>query len=113
MEFRTGDEAAMAALPRPDALDTQKSAALELSFDGNGPYKDWEQANAPVTTGDDNVAVIGNWGKEHADDLARSVAAATRVRVRIGDREVGSYDLAGSQAAYRALMRCGEKLAAR
>jgi hypothetical protein len=31
----------------------------------------------------------------------------------VGDRDLGSYDLAGNAAAYRALMRCGNQVAAK
>jgi hypothetical protein len=109
----TGELGFLAAVPKPDALAGQKTAALALSFDGDGPYSQWEQAGAPVVIGEDNVAVIGNWGKDHADDLARTVGGSTHVRVRIGDRDVGSYDLSGNQAAYKALLRCGQQIAAR
>jgi hypothetical protein len=109
----TGELGFMAAVPLPDPLTAQATAPLRLSFDGDGPYSQWEQASAPVVNGDDNVAVIGNWGKEHADDLAKTVAASSHVRVSIGDRDVGSYDLSGNRQAYKALMRCGEQLAAR
>jgi hypothetical protein len=109
----TGELGFLAGVPKPDALATRTTAPLQLTFDGDGPYNQWEQASAPVIVGEDNVAVIGNWGKAHSDDLARSLAAATRVRIRIGDRDVGSYDVSGNQAAYKALLRCGEKIAAR
>lgn len=109
----SGELGFMAAVPGPDALTAQATAPLALSFDGDGPYSQWEQQSAPVVVGEDNVAVIGNWGRDHADDLARTLAAASHVRVRIGGREVGSYDLAGNQAAYKALRRCGEQIAAK
>jgi hypothetical protein len=33
------------------------------------------------------------------------------VTVRVGTRELGAYDLSGSPAAYRALIRCGSRMA--
>jgi hypothetical protein len=109
----TGELGFMAAVPQPSALGAQKAAALALAFDGDGPITQWEQTNAPVIDGEDNVAVMGNWGREHSEELARTVAAAEHVRVRVGDRDVGTYDLSGNQAAYKALMRCGERIAAK
>jgi hypothetical protein len=108
-----GELGFMAAVPKPDELSSQKAAPLLLSFDGAGPYKQWEDRGAAVVEGQDSVGLVGNWGKDHADDLARTIAAASHVRVRIGDREIGSYDLGGNRAAYKALRRCGDQLAAK
>ncbi|MBO0749792.1 MAG: hypothetical protein J2O44_05110 [Porphyrobacter sp.] len=109
----TGELGFMATLPQPDRIAAQKTAALVLSFDGHGPFNEWDDERAKVVSGAGNVAVVANWGKAHADDLARTVAGATRVHVRIGEREIGSYDLSGNQAAYRALLNCGKQLAGR
>ena len=66
---------------------------------------------ATVLVGSEKTAAIGNWGPEHSDDLAKAVSSSGHVTVRVGGRAVGSYDLAGSAAAYGALMRCDNALA--
>ncbi len=38
-------------------------------------------------------------------------STAGHVTIRVGDRALGSYDLAGSPAAYRALTHCGGQIA--
>lgn len=103
----------MAAVPQALAPGGGKTAPIVLTFDGAGPYTHWEEQKAAVVNGEDKVAVIANWGAEHADDLAKTVAAASHVAIRVGERDLGSYDLSGSPAAYRALTRCGSQLAAR
>lgn len=107
----TGELGFMAAVPNSYDLGGRKTAQLSLSFDGEGPYSVWEDQSATVLSGKDSAGVIANWGADHADDLAKTVAASSHVRVRVGDRDVGSYELAGSPAAYQALMRCGSLLA--
>jgi hypothetical protein len=101
----------MAGAPSTPALAGRKTAPLALSFDGDGPYTQWEDQAAKVIPGDKNVGVIGNWGAEHSDQLASAVAGASHVDVRIGDRDLGQYQLSGSKAAYQALMKCGRLLA--
>jgi hypothetical protein len=97
----------MAAGPGWDELRGKKTVALDLAFDGDTPLAQWEDQRAAVLGGSEKIAAIGNWGAEHADELARAVSSSSRVTVRVGGRAVGSYDLAGSPAAYRTLMRCG------
>ena len=106
----TGDLGFMAALPHSYGLGAQRTAELQLSFDGNSRYSAWDDRQATIVDGKDATGVIGNWGADHADDLAKAVVAASHVSVRVGDRDVGSYDLAGSPAAYQALLRCGKLL---
>jgi hypothetical protein len=107
----TGELGFMAGLPHSYGVGGQKTAPVSISFDGEGPYTLWEDQSAAVINGADSTGVIANWGAQHADDLAKAVAASTHVRVRVGDRDLGSYALAGSPAAYQALMRCGRLLA--
>jgi hypothetical protein len=107
-----GELSFLAAGPKWNELRSQTTTALELTFDGDSPYSQWEDQQANVVpNGAGKLAVISNWGPEHKDDLAKAVAAASRVSVRVGTRELGAYDLAGSRAAYRALMKCGTQVA--
>jgi hypothetical protein len=108
----TGELSFLAAGPKWNELRAQKTAALELSFDGDARFAQWEDQQARVVpNGVDKLAVISTWGADHKDDLAKAVAGASRVTVRVGTRELGAYDLSGSPAAYRALIRCGSRMA--
>lgn len=107
----TGELGFMAAVPNSYDFDGQKTAPIDLTFDGGGPYRIWQDQHAILVRGKDSIGVIANWGAEHADDLAKTVAAASHVAVRVGDHDFGQYDLSGAPAAYRELMRCGELLA--
>ncbi len=100
----------MAGVPRAPDLAARKTAPLALSFDGDGPYTQWEDQAARVIPGDGGVGVLGNWGAGHADDLARTVIGASEVSVRVGNRDVGEYPLSGGESAYQALMKCGRLL---
>jgi hypothetical protein len=107
-----GELSFIAAGPKWDKLRAQKTAALELSFDGDVPYAHWEDRQAVVApNGVDKLSVISTWGADHRDDLAKTVAGASRVSVKVAGRDLGAYDLAGSPAAYRALMKCGKQVA--
>jgi hypothetical protein len=109
---RTGELSFIAAGPKWDDLRAQKTAALELTFDGDAKYAQWEDPKAAVVpNGIGKLALISTWGADHKEDLARTVAAASRVSVRVAGRDLGAYDLAGSPAAYRALMKCGNQVA--
>jgi hypothetical protein len=104
----TGSLSFIAAGPKWNELRAQKTAAVELTFDGGSPYTQWEDDRATVVpNGIDKLSVIADWGPSHKDDLAKAVAAASKVSVKVGGRDLGAYDLAGSPAAYRALMKCG------
>jgi hypothetical protein len=110
---KTGELGFVAALPRPSGLGERPVAAIALTFDGDAPLTEWEDQQAAVLAGPVNDTVIANWGAAHADELARAVGAASHVAVSIGGRKIGTYDLSGSDAAYRALSRCGGQLASR
>jgi len=110
---KTGELGFMAAVPHPSGLAGRPAAALELTFDGDTPYTEWEDQRAAVVPGNDSDAVIANWGAAHSAQLAETVGGADHVVVRIGGRTVGTYDLAGSPAAYRELTHCGSQLASR
>jgi hypothetical protein len=102
----------IAAGPKWGDLRAEKTTALQFTFDGDGPFNQWEDEHARVVpNGVDKLSVISTWGADHKDDLAKSVTAAGKVTVRVGGRDLGSYDLAGSPAAYRALMKCGKQVA--
>lgn len=110
---RTGELGFVATLPRPSGLDGKPAASLALTFDGDAPLTEWEDQRATVVAGSDSDAVIANWGAAHSDALAKAVGGAKHVVVRVGGRTIGTYDLAGSPAAYRALTHCGSQLASR
>lgn len=111
---KTGELGFMAAGLRWNELQDRKTTPLDLSFDGTGPISQWEDQRATVVLGGaGKTAAIANWGADHADELAKAVAGASHVTVRVGDRDLGSYDLAGNTSAYRALMRCGNQIAAK
>lgn len=110
---KSGELGFMATLPRPSGLDGKPAASLALTFDGDAPLTEWEDQRAAVVAGADSDAVIASWGAAHSEALARAVGGAKHVVVRVGGRTVGTYDLAGSPAAYRELTHCGSQLASR
>jgi hypothetical protein len=110
---RSGELGFVATVPHPSGLGGQAAATLALTFDGDTPLTEWEDKRAAVVAGKYGDAVIGNWGAAHSDALATAVAGANHVVVRVGGRTVGTYDLAGSPAAYYELTHCGSRLAAR
>jgi hypothetical protein len=100
----------MAGVSRASDLAARKTAPLALSFDGDGPYTQREDQAARVVPGESSVGVLGNWGAGHAEDLAKAVAGASHVGVRVAGRDVGRYALSDSESAYQALMKCGRLL---
>ena len=110
---KSGELSFMTALPHPSALGGQQAAAIELTFDGNGPYTQWEDQKATIVPGSDSDAVVAGWGAEHSAELAKAVGAASHVAVRIGGKAIGTYDLSGNPAAYRELTHCGSQLASK
>lgn len=103
----------MTAVPHSYDLGGRKTAPVVLSFDGHGPYNEWEDQRATVVNGNDSTGLIANWGAEHTDDLAKAVKAASHVTVRVAERDVGTYDLTGTKDAYQALLRCGRLIASK
>ena len=88
--------------------------SLGLAFAGKAPHNDWTDEAARVIPKDNGqVSVIADWGAGYSKELADTVTASKSVTVRVGDKVIGTYDLAGSPAAYRELNRCGGQLAAR
>lgn len=110
---KTGELGFITTLPRPNGVRGRATAPVQLTFDGDSPMTQWEDDRAAVVSGPDNDALIANWGAAHSDELARAVKAASHVKLRVGGKDVGTYDLSGSPAAYRALSHCGEQLAAK
>ena len=88
-----------------------KPATIEITFDGGVPPADWIDEGAHVVLMPDREGVVGGWGSEHSDELANAATHATGVTVRVGKRDLGSFDLSGVPAAYRELMRCGKQFA--
>ena len=84
--------------------------ALQLSFDGEVTYPQWLYEGARFQTLRNGVeAVMGVWGKEHREGLVEAVTRSNRVSVVIGDTDLGAFDISGADAAYRQLLRCGER----
>ena len=100
----------VAATPPTSDIAGRKTAPLALTFDGKSPVTEWEDQAAAVIPGDDRVGLVGHWGAEHTGQLADAVEAARHVRVRIGGRDLGEYELGESRAAYQALLKCGRLL---
>jgi hypothetical protein len=89
------------------------TVSLNASFDGDVPHTDWTDERARVVSvGPHSVAVVADWGPALSKELADTVAGSSMVVVKIGDKQVGSYDLTGSRAAAEELKRCGAKIAA-
>jgi len=85
--------------------------ALELKFDSNAEYTEWVDEGARVIAAPGGKhAVVGSWGSQYAEAFGSTVSSASRVTVRVGETELGAYDLTGTAAAYRELMRCGREL---
>jgi hypothetical protein len=85
-----------------------QKVTLDLKFAGTAPHNDWTDEAARVLPRDNGrVAVIADWGPSLAAELGDTVTASSTVTVTVGGQTIGTYDLAGSPAAYRALMKCG------
>lgn len=102
----------VAATPPTADLAGRKTAPLALAFDGKSPVTEWEDQLAEVIPGEASVGLLGHWGAEHTEQLAGAVQAARHVRVRVGARDLGEYEIGGSAAAYQALLKCGRLLGA-
>lgn len=108
---QTGELGFVTTVPHPNDLRGKATAPLQISFDGDAPYIQWEDDRATVITGPDSDAVVASWGAAHSDELAQAMKSASHVKLRVGDKDIGTYDLSGSPAAYRALTRCGDQIA--
>jgi hypothetical protein len=101
--------------------DLEKSAGkaggtvpLTVRFDGDVPHREWKATAAQVVAvGTRHVGVIADWGPELGKEFADTVARSGNVSIRVGDRDLGSYDLSGSREASASLMACGTQLASR
>ena len=89
-----------------------RTAPLALTFDGKSPVTEWEDQAAAVIPGDNSVGLLGHWGAQYTEQLAGAVQAARHVRVRVGTRDLGEYEIGRSGAAYQALLKCGRLLKA-
>ena len=86
------------------------TAPFELNFDGEVPYKQWVSEQAPFTQLRGGLdGIVGDWGSAHSADLAKALTASHNVRLKIGQTDLGSFDISGADAAYRELLRCGER----
>ncbi|MGV3554415.1 MAG: hypothetical protein ACO1OD_04100 [Croceibacterium sp.] len=83
--------------------------ALELNFDGNVPYRQWVHEAASFHDLGGIEAVMGVWQAENSEDLARAVTGSRAVAVKVGETDLGTFNLSGAGPAYRELLRCGER----
>ena len=93
------------------ALEGER-VALELRFDGDAELTEWQDEGARIVAGrgGGKDGVIGYWGSERSSDLAAAVTGADSVSIRVDEMDLGDYELGGTGAAYRELMRCGRNL---
>ncbi|MXO59756.1 hypothetical protein GRI89_09415 [Altererythrobacter salegens] len=85
------------------------TASLEFNFDGQVQYSQWLSERATFSSMGVGVdGIVGDWGTEHSGDLAKAVTGSKNVNVKIGNTDLGAFDLSGADAAYRELLRCGE-----
>jgi hypothetical protein len=85
-------------------------AALHLTFDGDVPYSQWlHEAARFQDLGTGTEAIMGYWGAENSARLAEAVTGSQQVSLRVGETDLGSFDISGADAAYRELLRCGER----
>jgi hypothetical protein len=88
------------------------TVALNVKFDGKVPHYDWtDNAARVIPVGTHGVGVIADWGPEYAKELTDTLAASGKATVRIGDKDIGVYDVSGGRAATDELRRCGAQLA--
>jgi len=110
----TGDVTFMAA---GDALEKVagkpgSTVSFNVKFDGKVPHFDWtDNAARVVPVGTHGVGVIADWGPEYSKELADTLAASGKATIRIGDQDVGVYDVSGGRAAADERRRCGAQLA--
>lgn len=83
--------------------------SLLLTFDGDVRYPQWLHEGARFQPLRGTEAVMGQWGPEHRDDLAEAMTRSSRVSLKVGDTELGSFDISGAGQAYRELLRCGDR----
>lgn len=111
-----GDISFMAAGPSLEKIAGKAGATVPLTvrFDGEVPHREWKATAAQVVpVGTRSVGVIADWGPSLAKEFTDTVASSGKVSIRIGDTEMGNYDLSGSRAASVALRACGVQLASR
>lgn len=84
--------------------------SLHMSFDGDVTYRNWTYEDAHFDKlGGGIETVMGIWGDEHREFLAEAVTRSNRVAIRVGEADMGSFDISGAEAAYRELLRCGDR----
>lgn len=85
---------------------------LELRFASTAEFNEWHDEGARIVArrGSAKDGVIGYWGSERSSDLGETVASASSVAISVGELDLGAYELDGTGAAYRELMRCGRDL---
>ncbi len=100
LTFMAGGESVAAAAGKG-------KAALDLSFKGgNVKYNDWTDQGAKVVERDGTREIYADWGADLSGKLGDTVSGSGSLSLRIGDKDLGSYDLSGAPQAYRELMRC-------
>ena len=84
-------------------------AALQLTFDGEVDYSQWRHEGARFQNLGGMKTIAGSWGAENSDRLAAAMTGSDAVTVRVGGTDLGTFDISGAGAAYRELLRCGER----
>lgn len=82
---------------------------LALTFEGEVRYRQWLHEGARFHALGGIEAVIGTWGPEHREALVEAVTRSRTVSLEIGGSDLGAFDLSGAGAAYRELLRCGNR----
>ena len=83
--------------------------SLRLTFDGDLRHTQWLHQGARFQPLRGTEAVMGVWGPEHREALAEAMIGSSQVSLKVGDTELGAFDISGAGPAYRELMRCGER----
>ena len=82
---------------------------LALTFDGDARYRQWLHEGARFHELGGIEAVIGTWGPEHREALVEAMTQSSQVTLEVGGSDLGAFDLSGAAAAYRELLRCGNR----
>lgn len=83
--------------------------ALELTFDGNVPHRQWVHEGARFHDVGGSEAVMGVWGPRDHEDLAEAMSKSSQVSLKVGNTALGAFNISGAGKAYRELLRCGER----
>jgi hypothetical protein len=83
--------------------------SLHLTFNGAVRYPQWVHQSARFQPLRGTEAVMGVWGPEHREELIDALTRSSQVSLKVGETDLGSFDISGAGPAYRELLRCGER----